>query len=267
MSMHPPRAVIVIPARYGSTRFPGKPLAQIRGRSMLERIWRIAKEVKNISEVYVATDDQRIAHAAQAFGAQAIMTPESCRNGTERAYEAVRDLNPRPELIINFQGDAVLTPPWFIQSLVDSMIADPAVQLATPAVRETWEHYQQILESKKSNPFSGTFVTFDRNHNALYFSKSVIPAVRERGQGLPPVFHHIGIYGYRFSALERYLTLAPGLFEVTEGLEQLRALEHGIPIRVVQVDWKGRTAWAVDSPEDVQRVEAIIDREGELVSS
>jgi 3-deoxy-manno-octulosonate cytidylyltransferase (CMP-KDO synthetase) len=240
-------------------------MALIAGRSMLERIWRIARAVRNIDQIWIATDDSRIFDFARQFGAQAVMTPESCRNGTERALAAIQSLSVKPDIVINFQGDAVLTPPWILQPLVDEMRRDPSIQIATPAVSLSWEQLDELQRSKGGSPSAGTLVTFDRSMNALYFSKSIIPFVRSRRGEKSPAFRHIGMYAYRADALTKYLSLKPGPLEESEGLEQLRALENGMPIKVIEVDYKGRTHWSVDTPEDIPIVEEIIRREGELV--
>lgn len=258
-------AIIVIPARYASSRFPGKPLAPIHGKSLLYRTWSIAKAVKKVDEVYIATDDMRIVDHAHQFGAKTIMTPESCLNGTERALAAADTLNPLPDIILNLQGDAVLTPPWAIQSLLDVMIENPSVGLATTATQLTLEQYEKMLSAKSNGRVGGTTVVFDKNQNALYFSKSMIPFLREKTLASLPIYRHIGLYVYRYPILKQYLTLAPSPLEITEGLEQLRALENGIAIKIVKVDYQGRSHWAVDSPDDVTVVESIISKEGELV--
>lgn len=257
--------VIVIPARFGSTRLPGKPLALIKGKSLLYRTWCIAKTVQCVDEVYIATDDIQIQNHAVSFGAQVIMTPGHCANGTERAFSAISTLNPLPDIILNLQGDAVLTPPWVIQALIDQMIEDPSIGFATTATPLNIEQYNQMLSSKMNGQVGGTTVVFDKNNQALYFSKSLIPYLREKTNSLIPMYRHIGLYVYRYPVLQKYLNLEPSPLEKTEGLEQLRALENGIPIKVVTVDYKGRTHWAVDSQHDIEIVESIIAREGELI--
>ncbi len=259
------RTVVVIPARKGSTRFPNKPLALIRGKSVIHRTWLIAQSVKSVDEVYIATDDEEIQMEAIRFGAQVIMTKGDYQNGTERVYSAVKQLSPRPEIIINLQGDAVLTPPHVIQSVVDEMRKDPLIQLATPATHLGIEKYPEFVRSKSGGKTSGTLVVFDLNKTALYFSKAIIPFIREPDSKDYPVYRHIGLYGYRFPVLERYITLSPTPLESVEKLEQLRALENGIPIRIVLVDYSGRTHWSIDNPEDISIAENIIAREGELV--
>lgn len=259
------RTVIVIPSRYASSRFPGKPLAPIRGHSLLRRTWAIARAVAGVDQVLVATDDPRIEAHARSFGAEAVMTDPACRNGTERVWAAIRGLFPAPGLVINFQGDAVLTPPWVLQPVVDALRAAAGETIVTPAVRLDWAAYDRLAAAKGAGQVGSTTVVMDVAGRALYFSKGLIPFARHRLPGCPPLFQHIGLYGYTRAALERYLELPPSPLEEIEGLEQLRALENGLPIQVVTVDYRGRTAWAVDSPEDVAVVESIIDREGELV--
>lgn len=257
--------VIVIPARYQSSRFPGKPLALINGTSMVERVYRLAERVPG-ADVFVATDDTRIADHVNAFGGKAIMTDPGCRNGTERAYAAAASFAKKPELVINLQGDSPLTPPWILEALVEAMRRDPLIGLATPAVRLTAEQYLSLANRSADDASSGTLVTFDRNHRALYFSKSLIPYLRStpRAGDVVPAFKHIGIYGFRWATLEKYLTLEPTPLEEAESLEQLRALEHGLPIHVVEVDYRGRSPWSVDTPNDLKKVEEILHREGEL---
>ena len=257
---------IVIPARYGSTRLPGKPMAPILGRSLLSRVWAIAHRVQRVSVVLVATDDDRVADHARSFGATAVMTDPDCTNGTERAWDAVRNLPHPPAAVINLQGDAVLTPPWVVQGLVDAFHADPHLSMVTAAVQLTWDAYDDFVQHKKTSPSSGTTVVMDTHGQALYFSKNIIPNLRkpDRAQACP-VHRHIGIYGYSVPALSRLVALPPSPLEQVEQLEQLRALENRIPIQVVKVDYQGRSHGSVDTPEDIAVVEAIIAKEGELV--
>lgn len=258
--------IIVIPARYGSTRLPGKPLAMIAGKTLLHRIWSIAKAVQHVDGVYIATDDERIKAHAESFGAEVVMTAVDIPNGTERAYHAAAALPQTPEIILNLQGDAVLTPPWVIQALIDYMQAHPDVPLATSAVRMNVEQYQQMRAAKQAGAVGGTTVVFDKQDNALYFSKSMIPFMRQFPDPTKlPVFRHIGLYVYRYAALKQYLALPPTELEQVEGLEQLRALEHGMSIKVVQVDYQGRSHCAIDSQADIDYVETLIAKEGELV--
>ncbi|WP_218813901.1 3-deoxy-manno-octulosonate cytidylyltransferase [Rickettsiella endosymbiont of Dermanyssus gallinae] len=258
------KTIIVIPARYHSGRFPGKPLKIIKGHSLLYRVWCIAKSVKQIDEVYIATDHADIQSHALAFGAKVIMTKD-CENGTARVFDAISKLDKKPEIIFNLQGDAVLTPPWIIQTLIAAMLVNPNIAMTTPATRITRDQYASMHANKLKGEVGGTMVVCDKDNNALYFSKSMIPYLRDTVMENPPLYRHIGFYAYRYATLEKYTTLSPTPLEMLEGLEQLRLLENGVAIRVVMVDYKGRTHASIDSPDDVKRVELIIEKEGELV--
>lgn len=257
--------IIIIPARYNSSRFPGKPLKEIKGKSLIYRTWSIAKAVKGVEEVYIATDHTGIQNHAIDFGAKVVLTGEH-PNGTERVFAAAKTLALKEsDLIINLQGDAVLTPPWAIQSLVSQMAKDSTLAIGTLALKITPNEYATMKTSKMKGNVGGSMVVFDKNYNALYFSKSMIPYLRDSTLDNPPLYRHIGLYAYRFSALEKYVSLPETRLEKVEGLEQLRALENGISIRIVVVDYKGRTHGSIDSPSDVALVEKIIEEEGELV--
>jgi len=262
-------SIIVIPARYGSSRFPGKPLAPISGMAMIERTWRIAS-LAAADKVVITTDDIRIEEAAKGFGAEVVRTSEQCANGSERVFEALVNMGVTPDIVLNLQGDAVLTPPWILNNLIEAMRADSSVQIATPATKMTMTQFRDLVDQKARGIVGGTLVVFDKRFNALYFSKSPIPFIRPDviskadANADVPVYRHIGLYGYRYSALKQYLALPQGVLEKVEGLEQLRAIENGVPIRVVLVDYRGRTHWSLDSPDDIGRVEAIIAAQGEL---
>ncbi|MBI4725366.1 MAG: 3-deoxy-manno-octulosonate cytidylyltransferase [Rhodomicrobium sp.] len=255
-------AAIIIPARYASSRFPGKPLHPVKGISMLERVWRIARSVRQATRVIIATDDERILAHARGFDAEAIMTSPACANGTERVHDAVRRAGVSEDIVLNLQGDALLTPPWVLEAMIDEMIIDTLAGIVTPAVRLEGAALDEFVEQKKITPASGTAVVFDLKKNALYFSKAIIPYMRKAGHAA--IYRHIGLYGYRKATLARYVELAPAPLEQTEGLEQLRALENGMPVRVAIVDYRGRTHCSIDAPEDVAVAEKIIEREGEL---
>ena len=258
--------VIVIPARFASSRFPGKPLVSIAGVTLIERVLTLAQAVSGVAGVFVATDSEEIARHVTDVGGEVIMTSAECRNGSERVWEAVNTLSARPQTIINMQGDAVLMPPWIVQALVDEMKKDSTIQIATPATRLTRDQYEAMTTMKGSGIVSGTTVTVSKSRNAMYFSKTVIPHIREWPLDKSvPILQHIGVYAYTYDSLKRYIELPMGDLEYVEQLEQLRALENDIPIRVVEVPLKGRTMWSIDNPEDVARVEAIIASEGELV--
>jgi 3-deoxy-manno-octulosonate cytidylyltransferase (CMP-KDO synthetase) len=263
------KVALIIPSRYESSRLPGKPLRLIAGQTLIHRVWSLAKAVRGVDAAYVATDDRRIADHVAGFGGLAIMTPQNCKNGTERVYEAAKSLTPVPSHILNLQGDAVLTPPWVLERVLEEMRDQPELEMVTPAVRMTWRSYQKALDGMMSGQAGGTTVTFDCYGNALYFTKGVIPFVRRDSAGFgtdaAPIYRHVGIYGYRFGMLRRYLTLEPGPLEQSEQLEQLRALEHGIRVRVVQVDYRGRSHGSIDTEDDIKRAEAVIAAEGELL--
>ncbi|MBI4370539.1 MAG: 3-deoxy-manno-octulosonate cytidylyltransferase [Elusimicrobia bacterium] len=258
------KTVIVIPVRWGSERFPGKPLAMISGKSMLHRVWAIAQSCRPTDDVWIATDDERIKEHAQKIGAQAMMTPASCRNGTERVLEATRKIG-AVDIVINLQGDAPLTPPWILDALIEKMTRDAVCQLSTPAIRLNAALAAKIRSSLTKGKAGATTVTFDQKGRALYFSKALIPNLRNPNDPRPPIFKHLGLYAYRLKTLETLAALPPGVFEEAEQLEQLRALEYGIPIDVIVVDAGGRTLWSVDNPADISMVEQIIKSEGELI--
>jgi len=252
------RPLIIIPARMASTRFPNKPMALLAGKTMIERVWAIGKAVRCAADVMIATDDEGLREFAMGFGAKVVMTSSGCLTGTDRVAEAAQQYG--HPIVFSLQGDAVLTPPWVIEEVLRVMGEEPGVQMATPAVRLEGRALADFLESKEGGSSSGTTVTFDRKGDALYFSKAVIPYGKDRC-----VFRHIGLYAYRRETLLELSGLPEGRFEKAEKLEQLRALENGIPIRVVQVDYRGRTHGSVDRFEDVAFVESVIAREGELV--
>lgn len=257
-------AVIVIPARMASTRFPNKPMALIAGKTMIERVWSIGKAVGEGHEVIIATDDEGLRDFALGLGATVMMTDPACATGTDRVAEVARQFDP-DTIFFSLQGDAVLTPPWVIRAVLDAMLRDPAIQIATPAVRLKGRALSEFVASKKNGSSSGTTVVFNKSGDALYFSKALIPYCRDGEGSDRMIFRHIGLYGYRGRVLERLSHLPEGVLERSEKLEQLRALENGIPIRVVKVDYLGRTHGSVDRPEDVAVIESIIAREGELV--
>jgi 3-deoxy-manno-octulosonate cytidylyltransferase (CMP-KDO synthetase) len=257
------RVVVVIPARYGSTRFPGKPLVEVRGASMIRRVAAIGRAAEGVDRVVVATDDDRIAAHVRGFGGEAIMTPESCRNGTERAYAAAQAMGEKPDVIINLQGDAILTPPWIVGAVATTMRENPGLAMATPATRMDPATYERFKAAKAAGDVGGTTVVSRLDGYAMYFSKQLIPFLRNPATPLP-VMQHVGLYAYRFDTLAKLVALPPSPLEEVEGLEQLRALENGIPIKVVEIDYRGRSHASIDSPNDVPVVERLIDSEGEL---
>ena len=259
--------LIVIPARYKSSRYPGKPLATLTGASgraitLIERSWRAAMAVRGVDAVTVATDDERIAEAARAFGADVTMTAEACANGTERCVDAIRVRGEEPDIVVNLQGDAPLTPAWFVEDLIASMADGGTV--ATPVLRCDIQTWTNFMDDRRAGRVGGTTAVFGADMSALYFSKEVIPFLpKTPGPGEPvPVFHHVGLYAYTPAALRAYAAAKPGPLETLEGLEQLRFLENGIPIRCVEVEGRGRVFWELNNPEDIPRIEAALKAEG-----
>ncbi|WP_404711400.1 3-deoxy-manno-octulosonate cytidylyltransferase [Sphingomonas sp. MMS24-J13] len=262
------KTAIIVPARFASTRYPGKPLVPLKGargtsKPLIRRSWEAAMAVPGIERVIVATDDDRIADAARGFGADVAMTSEACRNGTERCA-AVLPLLSGIELVVNLQGDAPLTPPGFVAALVTSMARDDTIGVATPALRVTPIVHARLLADQKVERVGGTTVAIGVRGDALYFSKAVIPHIPPARADDPalPRFLHIGVYAYRTAMLETYAALPPGPLEELEGLEQLRFLEHGLPVRVVEVPAPGYDLWELNNPEDVLAVEAALAQGG-----
>ena len=257
------RVSIIIPARYASTRFPGKPMVPLRGaggepKTLIRRCVEAAQAVPRAALVAVASDDERVLEEAGRAGAELVMTSAACRNGTERVAEAARKLGVAEGILVNLQGDAPLTPPWFVTALADAMAADGDVRVATPVLRCDEASLAMFREDRKAGRVGATTAVAAANGDALYFSKEVIPftGARSFAQGTIPVFHHVGLYAFRRAALESYVAARPTPLEEVEGLEQLRFLETGMPIRTVVVDARGRPFWEVNNPEDVPRVEA-----------
>jgi 3-deoxy-manno-octulosonate cytidylyltransferase (CMP-KDO synthetase) len=254
---------VVIPARYASTRYPGKPLVMLRdgrghSKPLVERSWDAACAAVDPQYVYVATDDDRIANCVRGFGGQVIMTDPACMNGTERCAQAVEIQNLDAEIIVNFQGDAPLTPPSFVTDLLDAMSAHPNDMVATPVIRCDAQTLQNFQDDRRSGNVGGTTVVFDVNGHGLYFSKEVIPYLPADVLTIDqpiPVFHHVGVYAYRRQAIKSYAVESPTILETLEGLEQLRFLELGIPIRCVEVNADGRIFWELNNPVDVIRIE------------
>jgi 3-deoxy-manno-octulosonate cytidylyltransferase (CMP-KDO synthetase) len=258
--------LIVIPARYASTRYPGKPLVTLRGpdgdKTLIRRSWDAAMRVAGGHRVVVATDDARIADHAAGFGAEIVMTSDTCRNGTERCAEVARAM-PWADLIVNLQGDAPLTPPAFVEGLIAGIATDPQAAIATPVLRCDGRALAGFRADRAAGRVGGTTAVFGPDHRALYFSKEVIPfASGQFGpDDLTPVYHHVGVYAYRRAALLGYAAWPEGPLERLEGLEQLRFLEQGQPVLCVEVDAKGRAFWELNNPSDVALIEGILARQ------
>ena len=263
-----PVCAIVIPARHASTRFPGKPLTPLRGahgtaRSLIERSWRAADAVPGIAHVVIATDDARIADHAAAFGANVVMTPDTCRNGTERCAAALpalaADLGTTPDIVINWQGDAPLAPPHTIAPLIALLARDPALGVATPAIPATPGVLAALRADEAAGRVGGTTVVFDALSRALYFSKRIIPHIPPDRTDEPGLVHlHLGLYAYRPAALMAYAAAAPSRLELLEGLEQLRFGDLGIPIGLALIDPPAHDMIECNNPADVPLIEAAL---------
>jgi len=242
-----PKVVAVLPARWGSTRFPGKALHPIAGRPLIQHVWERCQRAKKLANVIIATDDIRIAEAAFAFGAEVAMTSPRHKSGTDRVAEVAGKLRGVSH-IINVQGDEPVISPRLIDQLAGTLLDEPAVEMITAANRFA-------AGEDVSNP-SAVKVVLDREGNALYFSRAPIPYPRE-GISLVPHYRHQGIYGYSLPLLLKFVKWKPTRLEQTEQLEQLRALEHGVKIRVAITS---RISAGVDRPEDVALVERMLHR-------
>lgn len=255
--------LIAIPARYGSTRYPGKPLVTLTGpdgaKTLIQRSWEAARAVSGVDRIVIATDDLRIRDHAVAFGAEVVMTSSDAQNGTERCAE-VAALLPGFDVVVNLQGDAPLTPAWFVEDLVAGLLADPRADIATPVLRCDGKMLTGLLADRRAGRVGGTTAVFTTAMRALYFSKEVIPfTAKDYGDHEPsPVFHHVGVYAYRPQALAAYPTWPTGPLERLEGLEQLRFLENGRQVLCVQVDAKNRQFWELNNPSDVAVIEAMM---------
>ena len=255
------KSVILIPARFASSRYPGKPLVELRGatgnpKPLIQRSVEAARRIPGVSAVFVTTDDQRIGAACDAFGAEVIMTSPECRNGTERCAEALGSLD-GPDLVINFQGDALLTPPGFVTALIDHMAANPDAMVATPAMRQRPAEVRALQAEEAAGRVGGTSVVTATDGRALYFSKKLIPFLPKGALDgdLTPVRLHIGVYAYRPRALTTYVATPVSELEELEGLEQLRFLAAGIPVEVVEVETPPFALRELNNPEDVAPIE------------
>lgn len=235
-----------IPARYGSTRLLAKPLAAIAGRPMIEHVYRRATQAKSLARVVVLTDDERIAEVVRGFGGEAMMTPEECVSGTDRIAWAARTWD--APAIINIQGDEPLIDPRGIEKLARHLIDHPGDPISTLAA--------PLRGGDLDNP-NVVKVVIDRQGYGLYFSRAGIPYPRR--PGIAPSWQHLGIYGYRSEVLQQLAGLEPTPLELCESLEQLRALENGIRIRVLTLEEHAHAG--VDTAEDLARVEAVLRAE------
>ena len=232
----------IIPARYASTRFPGKPLADICGKPMIQHVYERAKQAKSLHDVLVATDDERIFNAVKNFGGEAVMTDANLPNGTARCEQAAKIYNGDIDTVINIQGD---------EPLLDPLMIDEVAALLNECETAT---LCSELKEDFNNP-NIVKVVMSQNGYALYFSRSLIPYKRNKSD--LPICQHIGIYGYSLEFLRKYVTLSPTPLSEAESLEQLKILEHGYRIKIKSTESKIKSL-GVDTPEDLEKVREII---------
>jgi 3-deoxy-manno-octulosonate cytidylyltransferase (CMP-KDO synthetase) len=240
------RAIGVIPARFKSTRLEGKPLKDIQGKPMIQHVYERSRKSQGLSDVLVATDDDRVRKTVEGFGGKVVMTASQHATGTDRVAEAAEGLD--ADIVVNIQGDEPLLDPILIDECLIPFSSTPSAEIATvmKLVRD---------EAAYSDP-AVVKVVRDLQGRALYFSRSLLPFPRNRTKDFL-VFEHIGIYAYTKESLMKFSRLTPTALEQIEGLEQLRALEHGIPIHVVETRWQGELV-SVDTPADLEKVRQIM---------
>ncbi|MDH5297532.1 MAG: 3-deoxy-manno-octulosonate cytidylyltransferase [Desulfobulbaceae bacterium] len=244
-----PKVVAIIPARYHSNRFEGKPLAKIMGKPMIQHVYERAAAVPLLSRVAVATDDERIAHCVRSFGGEVVMTRSDHVSGTDRLAEAAGIMGiPEQDVVVNIQGDQPLFPAQVVAQVATPLIEDPALPMATLIYK--------IIRKEEINDPNHVKTVFDCHGRALYFSRSPIPFQRNPDEPVPPTYYkHLGFYAYRKGFLLTFVGLPEGEWERFEKLEQLRALEYGYVIKVVLTE---HDSVEVDTPQDLLRVEELI---------
>lgn len=261
--------LIVIPARYGSTRLPGKPLHEIAGHRLIERVAAIGLQAASRlggTDVVVATDDARILAAVTEMGLRGLMTDPNLASGSARALAAYRALGGSHELVVNLQGDAMFASPDHLVRIVEA--AANGADITTPVVRLDWARLDALREAKRTSPASGTCCIADPKGRAVWFTKAIVPFIRDEAKyrtssPLSPVLQHVGLYCYRPKALAEADGAPVDTYEQLEGLEQLRFLALGLDVRVVEVEAPSITSSGIDSSEDVARAEGLIARHGD----
>lgn len=247
MKINKPKTVVIIPARYGSTRFEGKPLAEINRKPMIYHVYQRSKKAKCADDVIVATDDERIKNAVEKFNGKAVMTSKEHKSGTERVAEVAQNID--ADIIVNVQGDEPLICPEAIEQAVMPLIEDKNIKMSTLMMK--------ITNEAEYNDTNIVKVVTDEEGFALYFSRSLIPYPREKEH--LKVYKHIGIYVYRKGFLLELADLQPTPLEQIECLEQLRVLENGFKIKVIETNYD---SIGVDTPKDLEVVKKFINRNG-----
>lgn len=236
----------VIPARYSSTRFEGKVLADILGKPMIQHVWERAKQAKTLNDLIIACDDERVAEAARGFGAKVIMTSKGHTCGTDRIIEVVNPVDVK--VVINIQGDEPLIHPMMIDSVARALLEDPSLSMATVM--------KKIEDTLSINDPHVVKVVVDKNNFALYFSRAAIPYQAVNSEVESPVYYkHIGLYGYTKDFLFIYKNLSPSILEKTECLEQLRVLQEGFRIKVIETKYD---TVGVDTPQDLEKLKEFL---------
>jgi 3-deoxy-manno-octulosonate cytidylyltransferase (CMP-KDO synthetase) len=261
--------LIVIPARYASQRLPGKPLEKIAGRSLLERVVAIARTAAILAgdcKVVVATDDRRIAGHAADLGVEYAMTSQDLPSGTDRACATAHMMVTPPAHIINLQGDAPFIPADVVAAMLD-VLRNQMAPVVTPVFQLSWQRLDQLRSHKVTAPFSGTTCIRATDGTALWFSKAILPTLRNEGKlrskPLSPVWQHMGIYGYSQEALTWFSAMPPSHYELLEGLEQLRFLEGGWDIHTLAVEAPAHLLSGIDTLQDLVKAEEAISRFGD----
>lgn len=234
---------------------------------MLSRVVDLANKAASQfdnTNVLVTTEDERIQSHAKELGANCIVTPDNCKTGSDRVLAALKQMDEQPDFVINMQGDAPFTPVNVLSDIIRAHQENPQIKVITPIYQLNWNELDGLREAKKNTPFSGTTVTVNEDGTAMWFSKNIIPAIRDedRGQSLSPAYQHIGLYGFRFDALEKFCALPQSHYEKLEGLEQLRLLENNIAIHTIRAEADALQS-GIDTPEDLKRAEAFISKSAE----
>lgn len=243
---------IIIPARYGSTRFPGKPLAKINGKPMIYYVYKQAEKSKLATSVIIATDEERIFKAVVEFGGNVIYTSKNHESGTDRIAEIAESLPDNCEIIVNIQCDEPQINPLAIDQMIEPLLKDHTLVMSTLITRI--QHETELYDSNVVK------VVKNRSNFALYFSRSLIPY--QRGDGVVMYYKHLGAYAYRRNFLIKYSNLKPTPLEISEKLEQLRVLENGYNIKLVETDYN---SISVDTPEDLEKVQLIMENECKIL--
>ncbi len=263
------KILLVIPARYASSRLPGKPLCYLKGpknikKTLIERTWLLAQSLKIKCKIVIATDDIKIKNFVKGFGAEVIMTSKKCKNGTERVAEVVKKIDESFDIIVNLQGDALLTPHWFIEETIKKFMQLDS-EVVTPITKCDKMLLKNLRKNLKNGVTGGTTVVTNHLNQAMYFSKSLIPYINnfefKNFENLN-IFFHVGLYCYSQNIILKYPKLKESFYEKTEGLEQLRFLFNDIKISCVKVKTNNYDIWELNNESDIPIIEKILKERG-----